>query len=282
MSKPSIILRIVSLSTINMPILSLSPLSFLFLIIILFTSKPQADNNDQKFHYFCDQNNDRGNYITGDSYHNSLRIALISLTYNSKIDYGFYNTNNGQNNDKVNVIGICRGDINPDDCRKCLVGSRFNLTQACPNKKEAIGWYEDEKCMLRYSDRSIMGLNEIGPAYFAWNLNNATMADQFNILVKQLLNDLRSKAINGDSHRKYVVGTLPGPSSNQIIYGLVQCTPDLSGPQCDDRLLQSIAEVSRCCSNRIGARIVRPSCNLRFETSYQFYQPKAKPASHLP
>jgi len=275
----------------NMSIMSLSPLSFLFLIIILFTSKAQADKfkNDQKFHYFCNQDNDRGNYITGDTYHNNLKIAFIYLTFNSKIDYGFYNTNYGQN-DKVNVIGICRGDINPQDCRKCLIGSRFNLTQACPNKKEAIGWYEDEKCMLRYSDRSILGLNEIGPSYFAWNSNNATMADQFSILVTQLLNDLRSKAINGDSHSKYVVGTLPGPSNNQspiqqssgeTIYGLVQCTPDLSGPQCDDCLLQSIAEISRFTKRR-SARMIRPSCYLRFATSYQFYQPKAKLASHLP
>jgi len=273
-----------------MSILSLTPLLFLFLIIILFTSKAQAYKNDQKFHYFCDQCNDRGDYITGSTYHNNLKIAFIYLTFNSKIDYGFYNTNYGQNNDKVNVIGICRGDINPQDCRKCLIGSRFNLTEACPNKKEAIGWYEDEKCMLRYSDRSILGLNETGPAYAMRNSNNATMPDQFSILVKQLLNDLRSKAINGDSHSKYVVGTLPGPSNNQspiqqssgeTIYGLVQCTPDLSGPQCDDCLLQSIAGISRF-SNRSSARMIRPSCYLRFATSYQFYQPKPKLASQLP
>jgi hypothetical protein len=144
--------------------------------------------------------------------------------------------------------------------------------------------------MLRYSDRSILGLNEIDPGYVVTSMKNATMADQFSILVTQLLNDLRSKAINGDSHSKYVVGTLSGPSNNQspsqqssgeTIYGLVQCTPDLSGPQCDDCLLQSIAEISRF-TNRIRARVVRPSCYLRFATSDQFYQPKAKLASHLP
>lgn len=207
-----------------MSTLSLTPLSFLcnlFLFIILLTSKSKADNNDQIFHYFCDQNNYRGNYITGDTYSNNLKIAFMRLTYNSKLNYGFTNTNYGENNDKVNLMRICRGDISPEDCRKCLTGSKFNLTQACPNKKEVIGWYEDEKCMLRYSDRSILGLNKIGPAYFAWNMNNATLADQFNIVVKQLLNDLKRKAIKGDSNRKYVVGTLLGPSNDQVIYGLV-------------------------------------------------------------
>jgi hypothetical protein len=255
-----------------MSILSLSSLTFLLLIIILFASKAKADNNDQKFHYFCDQNNDRGNYITGDTFYNNLKFVFYHLTYNSKIDYGFYNSNYGQNNDKVNVIGICRGDINPEDCRKCLVSSKSYLTQACPNRKEAMGWYEaDQKCMLRYSDRSILGLSEMWPAIIWWNVNNASLADQFNSVAKQLLNDLKNKARNGDSHRKYAAGTLPGPSSDQTIYGLVQCTPDLSVSQCDDCLNESIAEVQKYCTNKIGCRIFRASCYLRFET-HQFYQ----------
>ncbi|KEH43974.1 putative Gnk2-like domain-containing protein [Medicago truncatula] len=251
-----------------MATISVIPYSFLILII-LFTSKVNADD---KFTYLCDKNNDRGDYITGSTYHNNLKIAFIYLTFNSKVNYGFYNTNYGQNEDKVNLIGICRGDINPEDCRKCLVSSKSYLTEACPNKKEAIGWYEaDQKCMLRYSDRSILGLSEMWPAIIWWNVNNATLADQFNSVIKQLLNDLKNKAINGDSHRKYAVGTLPGPSSDQTINGLVQCTPDLSVSQCDDCLNESIAEVPKYCTNKIGCRVFRASCNLRFET-YQFYQ----------
>lgn len=211
------------------------------------------------------------------------------LLTNARIDYGFRNVSFGETTDKVNAIGLCRGDVKPDDCLRCLSGSSANLTQLCPNRKEAIGWYEDEKCTLRYSDRYIVGLNEIGPAYFAWNLHNATLADQFNKVVKQLLDSLRTTATSGDSRRKYAVGNVQGPSSDQTIYGLVQCTPDLSGPQCDNCLVQSIIEVPRCCSNRIGERIIRPSCNLRFETSFQFYdptppplQPHADPRYHAP
>ncbi|KAL5095726.1 hypothetical protein RYX36_000053, partial [Vicia faba] len=116
--------------------LSLTPFSFLcnlFVIVILLTSKFKVDNNNnKKFDYI-------GNFITGDTYGNNLKIAFMRVTLNSKLDNDFTNTISGENKDKVNLIGICRGDINPQYCRKCLIGSKSNITQACPNKKEAIG-----------------------------------------------------------------------------------------------------------------------------------------------
>jgi len=62
----------------------------------------------------------------------------------------------GINTDKVNAIGLCRGDVKLNDCQNCLKNSTVLLTQHFQNRKEAIGWYDDEKCMfLRYSNRSI-------------------------------------------------------------------------------------------------------------------------------
>ncbi|KHN01548.1 hypothetical protein glysoja_037902 [Glycine soja] len=45
-------------------------------------------------------------------------------------------------------------------------------------EKEAI--FYDDKCMLRYSNRSIFGLMEISPDSQQLNANNATDMDQFN------------------------------------------------------------------------------------------------------
>ncbi|KAK7280223.1 hypothetical protein RJT34_25285 [Clitoria ternatea] len=258
-----------------MGVLSLRSLAFrcCLLLITTFITQATAENNAQNYHYFCDYNH-RGNYTGNSTYSTNLNTLLSTLTSNKEIDYGFYNFTYGQNGDKVNAIGLCRGDVKPDECRACLNGSRANLTQLCPNRKEAIGWYEDEKCMLRYSDRSIFGLNEIGPAYFAWSVNNATQVEQFNKMVKSLLDELKGKAASGNSRYKYATGNMSGPD-NQHVYGLVQCTPDLSESDCDKCLVQSITkDIPNCCSNRIGARIVRPSCNLRFEAS-SFYGPPA-------
>uniref|UniRef100_A0A0R0I8D6 Gnk2-homologous domain-containing protein n=1 Tax=Glycine max TaxID=3847 RepID=A0A0R0I8D6_SOYBN len=261
-----------------MVVLSSSLLSFVFcLLVTIFTSEASTDteiqvhNTTQNYHYCCDFNHVRGNYTANSTYHTNLNTLLSTLTSNTEIEYGFYNSSQGENTDKVYAIGLCRGDIKPDECRNCLNGSRANLTELCPNQKEAIGWYEDEKCMLRYSDRSILDLMETGPAFYANNMDNATDLDQFNKDVNTLLGNLKNEAALGDSRLKYAVGNTSGPD-NKLIYGLVQCTPDLSGSECFDCLSQSIERIPiDCCKDRKGGRVVRPSCNMRFETSFLFY-----------
>ncbi|CAJ1977299.1 unnamed protein product [Sphenostylis stenocarpa] len=266
-----------------MAMLRLRSLSYVccLLLISIFISRVSADNNTENFHYFCNEKNDRGNYTANSTYNTNLNTLLSTLTSDTQINYGFYNLTNEENTDRVYAIGLCRGDVKPDECRTCLEHSRGNLSQLCPNRKEAIGWYEDENCMLRYSDRKIFSLMETGPAYFAWSSKNATQAEEFNRVVKDLLDGLRSKAASGDIRSKYATANAIGPD-NKTIYGLVQCTPDLSGPDCDNCLYQSILEVPKCCASRIGVIIVRPSCNLRYETSFLFYDAPADTPSPTP
>ena len=59
--------------------------------------------------------------------------------------------------------------------------------------------------------------------------------------------------------------------TNQTLYSLVQCTPDLSGTDCNNCLQDAIKILPSCCSGKQGGRIVFPSCNLRYEL-YQFYE----------
>ncbi|KAG2401385.1 hypothetical protein LR48_Vigan02g233000 [Vigna angularis] len=251
----------------------LSPRLLYFLFSLLITnsiSQVTADNTTQNFHYFCDHDNDRGYYTANSTYHTNLNTLLSTLVSNKEIYYGFYNFTNGENTDKVYAIGVCRGDVEPENCRTCLNGSRTNLTELCPNRKEAIGWYEDEQCMLRYSDRNIFGLMEIGPAFYANNDKNASDLDEFNEDVNTLLRNLSGIAASGDSRVKYAADGIS--SGSKVIYGLVQCTPDLEESECADCLSQSIERIPiDCCKDKIGGRVVRPSCNMRFETSFKFY-----------
>ncbi|KAK2452471.1 putative receptor protein kinase [Trifolium repens] len=252
---------------------------YLLLLIILSSSQlANAANNTQNFHYFCNSNN-RGNYTVKSTYHKNLKTLLSNLTSNTKINnYGFYNFSNNQNinRDRVNAIGLCRGDVKPNECLSCLKSSSNNLTLLCPYQKEAIGWYEDEKCMLRYSDRLIFAsVMETRPVYYADNMVNATDLNEFNSVVRNLLYNLTSRASSGDSRLKYAAGSTSGPN-DQTIYGLVQCTPDLFESQCSDCLVQSIARIAiDCCKDKKGGRVVRPSCSMRFETNFLFYESTA-------
>ncbi|KAL9317360.1 hypothetical protein ACSQ67_013877 [Phaseolus vulgaris] len=225
-----------------------------------------SEANAQYLFQSCDNSN--GNYTANSTYNTNLITLLSSLSSNTEINYGFYNFSHGQNADKVNAIGLCRGDVEPNECRSYLKDAGGNITQLCPNQKEA-SIYNDH-CMLRYSNRSIFGVLDISPDFSAYNTANATEADEFNRVLQNLLRELKDKAASGDSRRKYA--TDDNTTSNfQAIYGLVQCTPDLTQTDCNDCLDEAIKQIPTCCDDKRGGRVVGPSCNIRYE-DYRFYE----------
>ncbi|RDX87683.1 Cysteine-rich receptor-like protein kinase 25, partial [Mucuna pruriens] len=234
-------------------------------ILVILISISQSNAQPSFLRHYC--NNDNGNYTANSTYQNNLNTLLSNLSSNTNIDYGFYNFSHGQDNDRVNAIGLCRGDVKPDACRSCFNDSKVLLTQLCPNQNEAIGWYDN--CMLRYSNRSIFNAEETSPDFCMRNPHNATDVDQFNQVLRNLLDSLVSKASLGDSRLKFAAANESGPAF-QNIYGLVQCTPDLSELECSACLVGAISEIPLCSDSKKGGRILRPSCNFRYEL-YPFY-----------
>ncbi|KAF7840701.1 Cysteine-rich receptor-like protein kinase 25 [Senna tora] len=247
-----------------MAMVSSTFLSFLFFLVIILIS--QATAQQDFLGYSC--NNDNGNYTSNSAYHTNLNTLLSNISSNTQIDYGFYNFSYGQDSsDTVNAIAMCRGDVTLDSCRICLNDSIVRLTQMCPNQKEALGWYDN--CMLRYSNRSIFHTKETSPSFCLGSVTNASDVDQFNQDLRSLLESLKSRAESGNSERKFATGDAQGPDF-QTLYGLVQCTPDLSSQQCSDCLVEVISDLPGCSDGKIGGRIVTPSCNFRYE-NYRFY-----------
>ncbi|KAL9317352.1 hypothetical protein ACSQ67_013869 [Phaseolus vulgaris] len=214
----------------------------------------------------CDDSH--GNYTANSTYSTNLKTLLSTLSSNTQIEYGFYNFSYGQNTDTVYAIGLCRGDQQPEECRSCLNNSRVDLTESCPNQKKAILW--SDKCMLRYSNHTIFNQMETFPGYYMWNQANATDATQFNEVLGNSMKSLKDTAASGDSRRKYATAENATGLNFQTIYGLVQCTPDLSQQECTQCLDGAISEIPTCCNGKVGGRVLRPSCNIRFET-YSFY-----------
>ncbi|KAK7280212.1 hypothetical protein RJT34_25274 [Clitoria ternatea] len=249
-----------------MATISRMPIFLFIFVILIFMSQSNAQPSFL-FHFCIDSN---GNYTANSTYQNNLNTLLSNLSSNTQIDYGFYNFSYGQDSDKVNAIGLCRGDVKPVDCRSCLNDSRVLLTQLCPNQKEAIGWYDH--CMLRYSNRSIFNRMETSPGFTMHNReNNVTNVEQFNEVLRKLLDSLISSASSGNSQRKFAAANATGPGF-QTIYGLVQCTPDLSELDCNSCLVGAMPQIPICCDSKKGGRVIRPSCNFRYEV-YRFYDP---------
>ncbi|KAK1375182.1 Cysteine-rich receptor-like protein kinase 41 [Heracleum sosnowskyi] len=203
-----------------------------------------------------------GNYTINSIYKTNLNGALVKLYSAANTSKsGFYNASVGKDSGTVNVLVLCRGDVQPDICRSCVKDSANNLTKLCPNQKEAVVWYDE--CMLRYSNNSVLKNLVHEPIRELFSVKNATDTLQFSKDLGVLLANVRKKAIE----LKFATGNRTGPD-HKTIYGLMQCTPDLSVDDCHDCLDKAID--NDIPPGKIGAEIMKPSCRLRFEIA-RFY-----------
>ncbi|KAF5452048.1 hypothetical protein F2P56_027087 [Juglans regia] len=122
--------------------------------------------------------------------------------------------------------------------------------------------------MFRYSNRSIYGVMETSPPLFLLNTQNvsANYVEQFNAVLRTLIENLTSQAKDGGSLRKFAANSASA-TEFKTLYALVQCTPDLSMDDCEGCLRGAMEAIPQCCNGKIGGRVVRPSCNIRFETN---------------
>ncbi|XP_068322763.1 cysteine-rich receptor-like protein kinase 26 isoform X2 [Pyrus communis] len=230
---------------------------------------------------FCWRCSNIGTYEDGGNYQKNLDALLSSFSSNNQTNSGFYNSSMGQDADRVNAIALCRGDVSLNDCHTCVSQSSPFLLMNCSNQNEAIVWAE--RCMVRYSSKLIFGIQEDEPFQFVPGPFNATDPQKFDLVLNLLLDYLTEKAASGDSLKKFAAGNTitQGSTTNQAIYALVQCTPDLDKQNCSDCLKGAISKIPDCCGGRSGGRVLEPSCNLRFE-AYSFYEANVDSLVTLP
>ena len=100
-----------------------------------------------------------------------------------------------------------------------------------------------------------------------WNTQNVSNPSVFNGKVVELMDRLTQKA--------YLTPLLFATGEMEIggtdkLYGLVQCTRDLSAGDCHKCLETAIAALPSCCDGKQGGRVVGGSCNIRYEL-YPFF-----------
>ncbi|OAY70084.1 Cysteine-rich receptor-like protein kinase 25 [Ananas comosus] len=211
----------------------------------------------------------------------NLRQLRASLPSIASVSDGFSTASTGETPDQVWGLALCRGDINATDCRTCLGGASNDTQQLCPYNKAAVIWYDD--CLLKYSNQNFTSIFNNSEQIYMWNTQNiprgrfpgytqnTTIYDFFNQVVKTLLSDVaNSAASNSNTGKLFATGELTITNGFPTIYGLVQCTPDMSGPECRQCLQGLIGEMLKLFNGTQGGRILGVWCNLRFEV-YTFY-----------
>ncbi|GAB4830974.1 Cysteine-rich receptor-like protein kinase, variant 3 [Ancistrocladus abbreviatus] len=246
----------------------------LFLLILTIRIAESAD----QIYFYCPNTTLFAPQTTFQANRDRLLSSLVS---NATQPNGFYNTTVSSRGGGSAVYGLflCRGDDSLDTCQTCVKTAVNYILKNCPTGKVATLWFEF--CLIRYSNESFFGAlgNEI-VVYVLKTQNISGNATAFMELVGDTMNEIAATAANGGSGKKFATKQVSF-TAFETVYGLGQCTPDLSSLLCRQCLSQCIGSLPTCCSGKRGGWVLLPSCTARYEI-YPFYDPAVAAAPAPP
>ncbi|KAK9092139.1 hypothetical protein Syun_027050 [Stephania yunnanensis] len=207
------------------------------------------------------------NYTSNSKFESNLKQFIQSIPSKTS-PTGFYTTSLGSSPDQVYGLAQCRGDVTIS-CASCINNASLGVLKLCPFGKEATIF--DELCEVRYSYQNFFSNMVYNGKYPVWNSTNQSVSDPvtFAEALKNLLGQLSNKAV-GDAKSLFASGET-GIGGENKIYGLVQCTKDLSSSSCGECLRYAQGDLVGCCSRRVAGIVLSASCGMRFEL-YPFFQ----------
>lgn len=204
-------------------------------------------------------------YEINSKFDNTLRILLQSLSTETPKNNGFYVTSAG--NGSVKGRALCRGGTPKAVCKSCIENASREIRNMC-RKEAAVIWME--KCQVEYT-YSVLQANYAG-YYPDTNAEKASDSVHFCNALKDLRVALWGSI--GSSELKFATEKRR-ISDEETLYGLVQCTRDISTGECTSCLDQAFGDVDGCASSE-GFVVLSRTCNMRFEL-YKFYdEPRQK------
>ncbi|KAM7500913.1 hypothetical protein LguiA_025327 [Lonicera macranthoides] len=230
-------------------------------------------------------------YTPNSTYQTNLNLLLSNLSSNATLSSN--STNNGtvfststagQNPPNIAYgLFLCRGDVTSTVCRNCVATVTAEITNRCPNQKSAVIWYDE--CMLRYSNASFFSTVVGEPMVYLVSTANITdEVTRFQQVLTETMDDLANRAPVDNFNDQFVKGFATQQArvtSSQRLYGLVQCTQDLSEQDCNGCLQMAVNRLPQCCSGKQGGQVLLTSCNVRYEI-YPFYRELAAAPPPVP
>ncbi|ESW29176.2 hypothetical protein PHAVU_002G049400 [Phaseolus vulgaris] len=251
-----------------MTMLKHTPSALLLFIVFLLTSSPNRVSGEDPLDIYCPSSSEFPLYNLNSSFHDNLNLVLGLLSSTNASTAGFYTTSRGQEPNRVYGQSLCRGDItNSTVCRECIEKASQEIMNSCRSENAMI-WFN--LCQVRYSFQSFDVVAYTGK-YPKQNDEEKNVSDpvRFREYLTFLMNNLSSEAAFNLVRNMFAAGEIEYPGK-KTIYGLVQCTRDMSLEGCSSCLSSAFTEITTCCSHREGGIILSRTCNIRFQLS-QFF-----------
>ncbi|KAK7405638.1 hypothetical protein VNO78_07195 [Psophocarpus tetragonolobus] len=193
------------------------------------------------------------------AYETNLKRLLEWATSDSATSKGYNSTRIGN---KSPVYGHydCRGDVGGYFCQFCVSNAAREVPRRCPNRVSAMVWYD--YCILKYSNESFFGkilTNQSWLFLGTKNISNKAEIRKDEDFVRYLI-----RKATKETNQLYYMDYF-NLSFTQRRYGMVQCCRDLTNEGCRQCLEAMLAQVSKCCGQKIGWFIWSGTCMIRYD-----------------
>ncbi|RLN01106.1 L-type lectin-domain containing receptor kinase IX.1-like [Panicum miliaceum] len=204
-----------------------------------------------------------GNYTDGSQYQRNLAELLSRLPAAAGDNGWFYNGTAGAGADRVFGLIMCYADRNATQCRECLTGAPAGIaTAVCPGSRNVSAAYD--ACVLRYADTDFFAVANPREAFYvtrSGTVDRASLDDARS----SLMNQLAKTAADAPLLLANESAPLAGSPSPGAVYGLAQCTRDLTAGQCSWCLTTYINQLRDRFPNNTGGAIKGYSCYVRYK-----------------
>ncbi|XP_076919342.1 plasmodesmata-located protein 7-like [Bidens hawaiensis] len=230
----------------NTLLLLLLLLSLLFFLTLLH---PSHSSTDAFIYGGCSQIK----YTPGSPYESNLDSLLTSLvnsaTYSS---YNKYSISGSTQQDVINGLYQCRGDLAMPDCATCVARAVTQLAPLCP--QACGGAVQLEGCFVKYDNTSFTGqedktvvMKKCAPSV---GYDPEVMGRRDAVLTRL-----------GTTGGLYRVG------GSGDVEGVAQCVGDLSSGKCEDCVTEAIGRLKSDCGGAVFGDMFLAKCYARYSTS---------------
>ncbi|KAJ1692817.1 hypothetical protein LUZ63_009515 [Rhynchospora breviuscula] len=231
-----------------------NPLSLACAILVLlffsfpFPSRASSGQDNTLIDYKCGE---MGNYTTQhaeSTYDSNLDRLFQSLITNASSRGGF---STSTVNNSLFGLALCRGDVNSSACQFCIEKVTQDVKATCLYSKDAIMWFD--YCYVRFSEKQFLHSTDNSPSSSDVDDLKVTLDEyerrDFKRIAKHLMNvtiELAYSSKNRFSSRQSIFRF-----NYPALYALAQCTPDLSGNDCNICLQGLLTDMSTDLSEAI-------------------------------
>ncbi|XP_027353743.1 cysteine-rich receptor-like protein kinase 10 [Abrus precatorius] len=237
--------------------------------LLLLLSLKLLVTKAQSLNYVGDDCHNTTEEALSSAYQSNLNNILVWLSSDAATSKGYNHNSIGNNtsggDDAVYGLYDCRGDVVGYFCQFCVSTARREVLQRCPNRVSAIIWYDF--CILRYSNENFFGNVTTYPSWHEVGSRNTSSAVEIQ-KGEDFMRSLIRKATKETNQLFYMDGF--NLSSTERRYGLVQCSRDLTNEGCRQCLEAMLAQVPKCCEQKVGWQVLAASCLIKYD-DYIFY-----------